>query len=56
MADKAAKPSTTRVARSEEKHGGYSSGDTPAAKLPPPSTGVKPASGSGGSGASGSKK
>jgi hypothetical protein len=56
MADKAAKPSSTRVARPDEKRGGYSSGDTPAAKLPPPTTGVKPTGGSGGAGASGSKK
>jgi hypothetical protein len=56
MADKAAKSSSTRVTRPGDKRGGYSSGDTPAANLPPPTTGVKPAGGSGGSGASDSKK
>ena len=56
MADKAAKPSSTRVARPGDKRGGYGSGDTPAAQLPPPSTGVQPAGSGGGSGTSGSKK
>jgi hypothetical protein len=56
MADKAAKPDSTRVVKPDEKRGGYGSGDTPATQLPPPSTGVKPAGSGDGSGVSGSKK
>jgi len=57
MADKAAQPDSTRVARPDDvKRGGYGSGRTPATELEPPSTGVKPSDSDGESSSSASKK